>query len=246
MPMPASTNSTLARSARGSTLSSPPTATTCFRSSSRWRPVETAKVRALSIGLENGGLRIKLGAGAMKRASVPAINRVRLLDVEPDLGSLLSPDELALAAQVAVPALTVSPGKLELSQFKEWEWTFGAIVLEGMLLQEIALANHPSLRLLGPGDMLAVDAGGSGMLLDRGYRATRPVRLAVLEEHALLTLRRFPQLSIAFQRRMASQQERLAAQLVICQLPRGEDRVLAMLWLLAESWGRVTSSGTTL
>jgi hypothetical protein len=38
----------------------------------------------------------------------------------------------------------------------------------------------------------------------------------------------------------------MAAQIAICQLPRVEDRVLAMMWLLAEAWGRVTSSGTVL
>ena len=45
---------------------------------------------------------------------------------------------------------------------------------------------------------------------------------------------------------MADGAQRLAVQLAICQLPRVQDRVLAMLWLLAESWERVTSSGTTL
>jgi len=44
--------------------------------------------------------------------------------------------------------------------------------------------------------------------------------------------------------RIGDQSERLAIQLVICQLPRVEDRLLALLWLLAESWGRVTPLGT--
>jgi DNA-binding transcriptional MocR family regulator len=35
-------------------------------------------------------------------------------------------------------------------------------------------------------------------------------------------------------------------QLAICHLPRVEDRLLSLFWLLAESWGRVTSSGTAL
>jgi hypothetical protein len=33
---------------------------------------------------------------------------------------------------------------------------------------------------------------------------------------------------------------------VICQLPRVAERLLAMMWLLAESWGRVTPAGVTL
>ena len=38
----------------------------------------------------------------------------------------------------------------------------------------------------------------------------------------------------------------MTVQLVICQLPRVEDRVLAVLWLLAESWGHVTPAGVRL
>jgi hypothetical protein len=38
----------------------------------------------------------------------------------------------------------------------------------------------------------------------------------------------------------------MTAQLVICQLPRVDERVLAMLWLLSETWGHVTPSGVRL
>ena len=39
---------------------------------------------------------------------------------------------------------------------------------------------------------------------------------------------------------------RLTGQLVICQLPRVDQRVLAIMWLLAESWGQVTPGGVRL
>ena len=40
--------------------------------------------------------------------------------------------------------------------------------------------------------------------------------------------------------------QRLTDQLVICQLPRVDQRVLAVMWLLAESWGQVTPGGIRL
>jgi hypothetical protein len=49
---------------------------------------------------------------------------------------------------------------------------------------------------------------------------------------------------VALQQRAAQQAERLATQLVVCQLPRVDQRLLALLWLIAESWGRVTPTGT--
>jgi CRP-like cAMP-binding protein len=172
---------------------------------------------------------------------------VALLEVEPDLGSALSGDERELAALITVPVQTVEVGDVELGALLGRPHTFGAVVLDGMLLRRLLIGDQPALRLLGPGDMLvAPGSAGSTLLVEGGYRAAAPTALALLEEHALLAVRRFPALVVGLQARMADQQERLATQLVICQLPRVEDRLLAMMWLLAESWGRVTASGTTL
>jgi CRP-like cAMP-binding protein len=171
---------------------------------------------------------------------------VRLLEVEPDLASGLADEERQLAAQIAVPVMHVAPGELQPGELLAWERAFGAIVLDGMVLQRSAIGGHAALRLLGPGDMLALGISRPGMLVDAGCRVTAPVALAVLEDHMILAIRRFPQLGVALQLRLADQQERLTAQLAICQLPRVEDRLLAMMWLLAESWGRVSSSGTAL
>jgi len=57
---------------------------------------------------------------------------------------------------------------------------------------------------------------------------------------------RWPRLILGLYASIGSQLQRLTVQLVICQLPRVEDRVLAVLWLLAESWGHVTPAGVRL
>ena len=45
---------------------------------------------------------------------------------------------------------------------------------------------------------------------------------------------------------VADQMQRVTGQLVICQLPRVDQRVLAIMWLLAESLGQVTPAGVRL
>jgi hypothetical protein len=62
----------------------------------------------------------------------------------------------------------------------------------------------------------------------------------------LALVQRYPRLVEGLHASVQEQQQRLVAQLLICQLPRVEDRVQAILWLLAETWGRVTPSGTVL
>lgn len=175
------------------------------------------------------------------------LTSVRLIDVEPDLASTLSPEELERAAAVRLPVLAAGEGELDLDRLHDASGAFGVLILDGMVLHRVLIGEHSTLRVLGPGDIVAVGGSPNVAILDYGgHRIAEPAQLALLEDQALLGIRRFPQLAVTFQSRMAEQQERLAAQLVICQLPRVEDRVLAMMWLLAESWGRVTSAGTTL
>ncbi|MGN6871536.1 MAG: helix-turn-helix domain-containing protein [Solirubrobacteraceae bacterium] len=46
--------------------------------------------------------------------------------------------------------------------------------------------------------------------------------------------------------RAAEQSERAAAHLAIAELPQVDQRLMAMMWLLAEDWGYVTPAGTVL
>lgn len=72
------------------------------------------------------------------------------------------------------------------------------------------------------------------------------MRYAALDDRVLGLAQRYPRLIEGLQTQAGDQQQRLLAQLLVCQLPRVQDRVLALMWLLAESWGRVTPSGTVL
>jgi hypothetical protein len=79
-----------------------------------------------------------------------------------------------------------------------------------------------------------------------GCRAATRTQVALLAGEVLLAVRRWPRLVAGLQVRMGEQQERLATQLAISQLPRVEDRLLSLMWLLSESWGQVTATGTRL
>jgi hypothetical protein len=124
---------------------------------------------------------------------------------------------------------------------------FGALLLEGMLLQHLRLGEQEAMRLIGPGDVLASEEPRSPTLLTQlGRHVIADARLAILGRDFLIAARRWPGLVAGLHARAAEQAERVTAQLVICQLPRVADRLLAIMWLLAESWGRVTPSGVAL
>jgi hypothetical protein len=79
-----------------------------------------------------------------------------------------------------------------------------------------------------------------------GRSAISDTRVAVLGADFLAAARRWPGLIVALHTCSSEQSARVSAQLAICQLPRVADRLLAMMWLLAESWGRVTPAGVSL
>lgn len=172
--------------------------------------------------------------------------RVRLLEVEPDLGRFLTDEERTEARRVTAPVLTLGRGKLDLESRLRDAGAFGAVIVEGVLMHRLVFGGHPALRLLGPGDVLSREGdAGWGPISRSTYRSPGALRLALLDDRTLGAGQHFPRLFAGLHVRMGEQHQRLATQLVICQLPRVEERILGMLWLLAETWGHVTASGTT-
>jgi CRP/FNR family cyclic AMP-dependent transcriptional regulator len=172
---------------------------------------------------------------------------VGLLDADPELGRYLSYEERQIVRQIPIPVQSLDRRQSGFEVRLRQTGVFAALVLEGMLVRRYYVGEQRSLRMVGPGDLITL-AGerGSDLLVCGALETSTRVRLGLLGNRMLLSARRFPRLIEGLQARAALQNERVTAQMVICQMPRVEDRILAILWLLAESWGRVTGSGTLL
>jgi CRP/FNR family transcriptional regulator, cyclic AMP receptor protein len=172
---------------------------------------------------------------------------VRLFEIEPDIGQFLSPEERWEARGLVLPTRVIPRGSADLASLLDEREAFGAFVFDGMLLQRMGVGDQVGLRLLGPGDLISLTKHPRSMVLSHAdCRVVAPVHIALLGRQMSSAIQRWPGLLTGLQVRTSEQQDRLAAQIVICQLPRVDDRLLAMMWLLAESWGQVTPSGTTL
>jgi CRP/FNR family cyclic AMP-dependent transcriptional regulator len=172
---------------------------------------------------------------------------VALFDLDPALARSLSVEARESIRHLRVPALDLAPGEVVLRQLLADHRAFGAIIVEGMLLQRFAVADGATMTPYGPGDPIGVARGPGSMLLSPAeWAVASPARLALLDGNFLAYARRWPGLVIGIFRRGLEQAERTTVQLAIAHLPRVEDRLLSVLWWLAESWGRVTASGTLL
>jgi len=174
---------------------------------------------------------------------------VGLLDVDPDLGKLLPVEERVIAGRLKLRTHTVRAGErgADVVALLEEEQAFGAIILDGVLLHRLRISDQVGLRLLGPGDILMRSSGVSLVVIgESDVTGTPGTRLALLDDAMLYAIRRWPAVAVRLLERFSEQSQTLAAQFVIGQLPRVDQRVLALMWLLAERWGRVTTSGTYL
>jgi len=176
---------------------------------------------------------------------------IRLLDYDPALGATLRPERRAEAqARVVAPVVEVAPGTRTPAELAGGTRPpYGVLVLDGLANRTVTLDGVVSAQLVGPGDLLRIgdDGAGDGLVATATrWTVLEPLTVALLDERFLLTVRRWPELVAALFARVAAQDERREVHRALAQLPRVEDRVHALMWLLAERWGRVTPQGVVL
>lgn len=177
---------------------------------------------------------------------------VQVLAEDPELGAALAEPERALAVQHLVAAelrlpagdwlpdhpLGRSPGDL------------GFLVLGGVLSRETLVGRHATAELLGEGDLLRPwdhgDVSGAPIASGHAWRVLEPTRLAVLDARFGAIAGRFPTVTAGLVSRMVRRAQRLGLMLAVSAMPRLDERLLTLLWALADRWGRVGTDGTLL
>jgi CRP/FNR family transcriptional regulator, cyclic AMP receptor protein len=176
---------------------------------------------------------------------------IPLLEADAELADGLTPAELETAVRsVAVHAQTLDAGPWD-PQVEPWPVppTLGLLVLEGVLTRDIVFAGRTTTELLGAGDVLRPwedDVQFDPLPFGVTWHVHEPTRVAVLDARFALAAARWPALAGALSRRHVRRARSLAFQLAIAQLPRVDDRLLVLLWALAERWGRVSPQGVRL
>ena len=143
---------------------------------------------------------------------------------------------------------SLRPGPVELADVGIPAGESGLVlVCDGLLIAEVQLQGTPAIELLGPGDLLRV-GGDDGDLLGAQWRLTAldETRVASLDGHLQTIIQRSPALAERLVHSVGDRARRQLLHRTACQMPRVEDRILAVLWLLAERWGSLTPRGVEL
>ena len=173
---------------------------------------------------------------------------VQLLQADPDLARGLDPRRVREVSQrlfvraIDVPRGPWTPGRA----LTGGSQPIGLLVLQGLLVREAIVGDHPSAELLGPGDLLrAWEDRDAEVLLPRTvvWNALSHARLALIDQALAVRAAQWPEIFAALVERSARRAERLVVMQAIAHLTRVDDRLLALLWCLAERWGRVVPGG---
>lgn len=172
---------------------------------------------------------------------------VRLLDEDPELGSELSSEDFEQAHRYAVARTSTfdrgmyDPHTIGASDL------LGLLVLEGLMIRGVEVAERRCGELVGPGALLRPwdNFGRSApMPYEVHWRVIDPIRVAILDQRTLMVSARWPPLVHALVKRAVERSHALALNVAIHCLQHVELRLMVLFWHLADRFGRVTREGT--
>lgn len=121
---------------------------------------------------------------------------------------------------------------------------FAALVVSGLLSQEVSLAGRPSAELLGPGDIVRPwQSDEPSIPCHVRWTCINTASVAILDQRFVAAARRWPALMTVIIERLADQLHNAQRRAAITGLPRVEQRLLALFWQLADRWGLVRPEG---
>lgn len=173
---------------------------------------------------------------------------ISLLDADGGFAAGIPSADLALARRVLVlPRLDVDPGAWTPPAGRDHGGAL-ALLVDGLVGRHVGVGERVATQLLGPGDVFDPWTRPDDELLPRAVRwsAFAPGTVVLLDGRFSTSAQRWPALSRMALTRLAALGDRLAVHMAICQLPRVEQRVLALLWHLAERFGRVACDGVVI
>jgi CRP/FNR family transcriptional regulator, cyclic AMP receptor protein len=172
---------------------------------------------------------------------------VAVLRADADLGRDLDPASREEAARLLKASYLALPrGEWDPKPTLAAGGGLGVLVLDGLIVRDVVLAGMRSTELIAAGDVIEPKDRWSDdrfVPLEIEWSVIEESRLAVLDDRFLYRAARWPRVIADLFDRAAERSFRLATHAAISQLGHVELRLQALMWHLAERWGKVSSGG---
>jgi CRP/FNR family transcriptional regulator, cyclic AMP receptor protein len=177
--------------------------------------------------------------------------RVPVLDLDPGLGEAIPPEHLErarLEVRAGVRNRPIGPWDA-IGEYGECSRWFGLLLIDGFVARETSCAGQTVTEIVGPGDLMRPWDHDREFPIEEirtGWRMLEPGRIALLDEEFTRALAAWPALTVVLLARIARRARWLGMRLTVMQVHGVACRVLHMLWLLAERWGREVPEGVNI
>jgi CRP/FNR family cyclic AMP-dependent transcriptional regulator len=181
-----------------------------------------------------------------RRADEPT--EVCLLDAFPRLAGELDPGDEELArGELTVRVERVKTGPW--ARPTEWDTggiSLGLFVIDGLLARDVVVSDTTATELIGRGDLLRpTDHEGSAAPIpfEVSFTVLEPLTIAILDSDVTETICKWPALVTAIVSAAVRRSFSLAHLLALSHLRRVDERLLVVMWHLADRWGSVKPEG---
>ena len=176
---------------------------------------------------------------------------VAVLEEDPDLAAALDGPRLAAAQrELRAAAVDVPTGRWDPTpQVRAAKDGFGLLLLDGAIARRLGTRRRSGAELIGVGDILRPWQGelsDSSMPFEISWRIIEPVRMALLDSRFLMRVAPYPEIAAALVGRAVARSRNVLTHMAIAHHPRVDERLLLLLWHMADRWGRVTPHGVSL
>jgi CRP/FNR family cyclic AMP-dependent transcriptional regulator len=175
-----------------------------------------------------------------------SMQSVNVFEQDPELLTGVAADALPQVLERGfAPVVAYPSGTIPFAQRPQEG--FGFLLLDGFLCREATVTGRTSVELMGRGDILRPwddNRADAPVPVESAFRALESVRFATLDETFAEALAPWPEVAAAICSRLLDRARWLSLQLALTRLRRIEDRVLVLLWHLADRWGRVARDGS--
>ena len=184
-------------------------------------------------------------SGGTLFATPPRVSHARLLALDPDLATRLDDPEAERAAQaLTVRVARLAPGPWQ-PRLTTTTGALGLLVVDGLVMREVACAGSVSAELLGAGDVLRPGEDDEHSLVAPKVTWFVPegARVAVLDARLTSALCQWPAVAADLFDRAIRRAQSQAVLRSTSQLRRLDHRTLLYLWHVGERFGRITPAG---
>jgi CRP-like cAMP-binding protein len=179
-----------------------------------------------------------------KKVGSPGPRRLRfpLLRLDAGLAAVIPDAEKSQAeAALMVPIVSVPRGPWAAPAVAPGPAESGLLVISGQLMRRVEIGAGRSVELVGQGDLLRPWQEDASSFSASSWEVLGGARLAVLDADFTRAAARWPELQVELLARALRRARFLASEAAVANSVGVDQRVLTLLWHLAEKWGRVDS-----